>query len=232
MLVWCAHVFLGGGGSGKARGIDQRLCAYCETLHYVYAHVCDCAHMVYCITGHSIQSSAPLLLHTARPPLHFSTRLIFAQPFILARSSARQKETSAQWENALIIHDHLTIQDLVCAAYVAFLISARQTHLLMAVSLLLFCVPYLQINETRLANNNIALFARSWWITIRDKFRTNVFAFVEKEKKKYTEMGMMWFLSPCFSLVCFSCNLPRFKCFFLNPCDIRTILLLWGTFCH
>ena len=168
----------GWGRVGEARGIDLRLCAYFETLHYVYAHVCDCAHMVYCITGHSIQSSAPLLLHPVRPPLRFSTRLIFAQPFILARSSARQKETSAQWENALIIHDHLTIQDLVCAAYVAFLISARQPHLLMAVSLLLFCVLYLQINTKRLANNNFAMFARSWWITIRDKFRTNVFAFV------------------------------------------------------
>lgn len=59
----------------------------------------------------------------------------------------------------------------------------------MAVSLLLFCVLYLQINTKRLANNNFAMFARSWWITIRDKFRTNVFAFVEKERKKKLRDG-------------------------------------------
>lgn len=35
-------------------------------------------------------------------------------PFILERRSTRQKETSAHWENALIIHDHLTIQDSLC----------------------------------------------------------------------------------------------------------------------
>lgn len=133
VIVVCSCVW---GEGREAWGTDQHLFAYCETLHYI----CTCVIVhAYCITGHSIQSSS-LLLYPMRPPLLFLHQAYRAQPLSLARSSVRQKETSAQWENALIIHDHLTIQDLVCAAYVAFLISVHQPHLLMAVSLLLFCI--------------------------------------------------------------------------------------------
>lgn len=131
VIVVCSCVL---GEGREAWGIDQHLFAYCETLHYAY-----------CITGHSIQSPSLLLPLPNETPALFLHQAYRAQPFGLARSSVRQKETSAQWENALIIHDHLTIQDLVWAAYVAFLISVRQPHLLMAVSLLLFCILYLQI---------------------------------------------------------------------------------------
>lgn len=140
VIVVCLCVL---GEGRKAWGIDQHLFAYCETLHYictrVIVHAC-------CITGQSIQSFSLLLFYPVRPPLLFFQQAYRDQPLILARSSIQQKETSAQWENALIIHDHLTIQDLVCVAYVAFLISVSQPHSVMAVSLWLSCcILHLQI---------------------------------------------------------------------------------------
>lgn len=74
MLVQCAHCCFGG-GSGGSRHWSVLVCIL--RLRIVRAHVCDCAHMVYCITGHSVQSSSPLLLHPMRPPLCFSTSLSF-----------------------------------------------------------------------------------------------------------------------------------------------------------
>lgn len=73
------------------------------------------------ILGQSVQSSA-LLFQPMELECLFLHQAYHAQPFTL------QKETSAQWENALIIHDHLTIQDLVCVAYVVLHIRVWQPH--------------------------------------------------------------------------------------------------------
>lgn len=164
------------GEGQESWGTDQRVCAYCETLHYICICVCIyvwlCTHSIlYYRPQHPIFFLSPLYNET---PTLFLHQAYLARPLILARSSVQQKETSAQWENALIIHDHLTIQDLVCAAYVAFLISARQPHLLIAVSLLLFCVLYLWIITTQYALIIILLAVhiiqeKIFWLLKRDK---------------------------------------------------------------
>lgn len=129
------------GEGHEARSIDQ--CILCMLWdHYICMCVWLCTRgILYYRPQHPIFILSPLLSNET--PTLFLHQAYLAQPFILARSCVWQKETSAQWENALIIHDHLTIQDLVCAAYVVFLISACQPHLLMAVSLLLFCILYI-----------------------------------------------------------------------------------------
>lgn len=147
MLVQFAYVFW-----GRVRRLEAliSLCVHIARLWIIYACVCVwlCTHgVLYYRPQHPIFFPSPLL--SSETPTLFLHQAYLARSFILARSSVQQKETSAQWENALIIHDHLTIQDLVCAAYVAFLISACQPHLLMAVSLLLFCILYLQIITTQ-----------------------------------------------------------------------------------
>lgn len=159
--------------------------------------------MLYCIVGAGVQSSC--LLSNETPAL-FLNQAYLAWPFILARSSVWQKETSAQWENALIIHDHLTIQDLVCAAYVVFLISARQPHLLMAVSLLLFCILHLQIITTQHA---IILFCRP--VVGYYNSRQNVFVFVERRKNTAHKLGCVF--CPVFS-------------FFLSQTFVRSLWYL------
>ena len=144
-----------GGGSEVLRHWSVYVCIL-RDLHYICMCVCVwvcvcvwlCTHgVLYYRPQHPIFFPSPLL--SSETPTLFLHQAYLARPFILARSSVQQKETSAQWENALIIHDHLTIQDLVCVAYVAFLISARQPHLLIAVSLLLFCILYLWIITTQ-----------------------------------------------------------------------------------
>lgn len=99
-------------------GMGQKACAplinTCENPYIIHERV-------------SRTRARIVWLGAACPPGETSAPLPFrVQPFMLARSGGggSQKETSAHWENALIIHDHLTIQDLVWAAYVAFHISA------------------------------------------------------------------------------------------------------------
>lgn len=104
-FVW---FFLGSGGWVKR--LLRHWSALARTLT-LYMRACDsCSHALY---GWELLGETSALLPCS------------VQPFMLARSGGgSQKETSAHWENALIIHDHLTIQDLVWAAYVAFHISA------------------------------------------------------------------------------------------------------------
>lgn len=174
-----------GGGSGGL-GHWSALVRLC----IIYVRVWVCTHGILCYRPRHPAFLRSLLSNET--PTLFLHQAYLAQPFILARSSVRQKETSAQWENALIIHDHLTIQDLVCAAYVAFLISARQPHLLMAVSLLLFCILYLQIITTQQA---IILFCLA--VVGYYNSRQNISVFVERR------WGWCVFSSLIFSLVCF-----------------------------
>lgn len=87
----------------------------------------------------------------------------------------------------------------------------------MAVSLLLFCILYLQIITTQ---QTIILLC----LPVVCYYNSG-----ENMKEKKTRMGM--FLSPrMFSLVCFSCNLLQFGCLFSNLCDITLIHLLLGFF--
>lgn len=152
------------GNVRESRGLrhwSARVCILWDFALYMHARVWLCTHgVLYYRPQHPIL--LPSFLLSNETPTLFLHQPYLARPFILARSSIRQKETSAQWENALIIHDHLTIQDLVCAAYVVFLISVRQPHLLTAVSLLLFCILYLQINTTQRHNNSVLL--TSCWL--------------------------------------------------------------------
>lgn len=126
---------------GRVRGLAALISArsaYCEPWHSICMRVWSCTHVIlYCWSQASnlLPLSSSSIQWDPRPPTPFLHQAYLALPFILVRRrSARQKETSAQWENALIIHDHLTIQYLVCVAYVAFLISVCQADLLMAVS--------------------------------------------------------------------------------------------------
>lgn len=134
------------GGSVRLRHWSA-LTGYCESWYYictcVIVHTC---YTVFQATRSPIFFSCPLLSN--KTPTLFLHQAYLTLPFILVRS-ALQKETSAQWENALIIHDHLTIQDLVCVAYVVFLISVCQPHLLVAVSLRLLCMLYLQMIKSQ-----------------------------------------------------------------------------------
>lgn len=172
-------------------------CVHIVRLCIIYACVCVWLYthgVLYYRPQHPIYS--PFFSLATETPTLFLHQAYLAPPFILMRSSIRQKETSAQWENALIIHDYLTIQDLVCAAYVVFLISVRQPHLLMAVLWLLFCIRYLQINTT---HNDSVLFTSCWLLYYR-----------EKRKKGETPLGWLFFLL-VFLLWCeISCSLDMF----------------------
>lgn len=215
MLVQCAYVFW-----GRVRRLEAliRLCVHIVRLCIIYACVCVwlCTHgVLYYRPQHPIFFPSPLL--SSETPALFLHQAYLARPFILARSSVRQKETSAQWENALIIHDHLTIQDLVCAAYVAFLISARQPHLLMAVSLLLFWILYLQITTTQ---NAIIIII----ISCLCNSRKNIFCLLKGDEHN-TRMRTIVFSLPLFVACGFSCNLLQFGCLFSNICDIRHIIV-------
>lgn len=107
-------------------GIDQHLQGIVR-VGIIYARVWLCTRVILYFRPHDpIFFSCPLLSN--KTPTLFLHQAYLTLPFILVRSTL-QKETSAQWENALIIHDHLTIQDLVCVAYVVFLISVCQPHL-------------------------------------------------------------------------------------------------------
>lgn len=134
MLVLCIL------GAGQwDRGTDPHLwCLVRLCIIYTRVRLCTRYTVFQATQSNLLLLSSPI----KRDPTLFLQQAYLAPPFILVRN-ARQKETSAQWENALIIHDHLTIQDLVCMAYVVFLISVRQPNLLMAVSLQLLCMLYL-----------------------------------------------------------------------------------------
>lgn len=126
VIVVCLMCF--GGRVKKLRTLIRTCVHFLRFLHHTRTSVPAHAQR---ILGQSVQSSALLFQPMEQPCLSLH-QAYHAQPFIL------QKETSAQWEKALIIHDHLTIQDLVCVAYVALHISVWQPHLIMVVSVVFY----------------------------------------------------------------------------------------------
>lgn len=134
----------------ESQEADQHLCA----LSHLFHHTCTFVTVhVLCIMGQIIQCSPPLL-QPMRPSPPSPYQAYHAQPFLLVKSNIQQKETSAQWENALIIHDHLSIQDLVWVADVAFHIRRCETAKLLNGSF--FSVLYYQ--SFCIIYNNASLF--------------------------------------------------------------------------
>lgn len=193
-----------GGGSHKA-WVSTCECVHCETLHYICMRVIVHTH---CIMGHNIQSFFP-----SSPPPGDSPSLLLHHPYrgrplILARSGVGQKETSAHWENALIIHDHLTIQDLLWPAYVAFHISARLPHLLMAVSLIVvLCSAPFKWSQ----NNNSARSAASWLLQSQAEKQQHL-SVCQSRGDGNKDVCLAFFF---ISFICFAVW-KKFECVFFN----------------
>lgn len=160
LLCECCFVFFGKRGMGQKPRAP--LISTCENPYIIHARV-------------RLMRARIVWLGAACPPGETLALLpCRVQPFMLARSGGggSQKETSAHWENALIIHDHLTIQDLVWAAYVAFHISAATgqdcrtcLHFFFLVTLIVVLSVMSLQNATKTI---IVLLAAMSWLIIPD----------------------------------------------------------------